>query len=151
MDVYKENLKHPVFVIVTDDPVWADTNIYKSFQPYFTVDISSDCIFLNMPLYLGFYNQSQQDSAGLDMAVLASCDHMVLSRGTFGLWGNILSGSSRILPKHFLSEAIGKPLELRNQVPLLDLSHRWMDTETREALREDCPGCLKRMNISRTL
>ena len=40
MDVYKENLKHPVFIIVTDDPQWAHTQIHKSFKPYFTGEIS---------------------------------------------------------------------------------------------------------------
>ena len=135
MYVFMENLKHPVFIIVTDDPQWAHAQIHKSFKPYFT----------------GFYNQTQQDSAGLDMALLSSCNHMVLSRGTFGLWGNILSGASRILPKHFSYETQGKPLELRNQVPLLDLSHRWMDEETRAALREDCPSCLQRMPRNKTI
>ena len=143
--VYKENLKHPVFIIVTDDPEWAHTQIHKSFKPYFTGEITPLLRSHDHHLSPGFYNQTQQDSAGLDMAVLSSCKHMVLSRGTFGLWGNILSGSSRVLPKHFIAEAVGKPLELRNQVPLLDLSHRWMDEETRAALREDCPSCLQRM------
>ena len=36
MDVYQEELKHPVFVIVTDDPEWARKHIHKSFNPYFT-------------------------------------------------------------------------------------------------------------------
>ena len=36
MDVYKESFKHPVFVIVTDDPTWAETQLHKSFKPYFT-------------------------------------------------------------------------------------------------------------------
>ena len=85
------------------------------------------------------------------MLVLSSCSHMVLSRGTFGLWGNILSGASRILPKHFSWDAVGKPLEVRNQVPLLDLSHRWMDEETRAMLREECPTCLERIPRNKTI
>ena len=36
MDTYKEQLKHPVFIIVTDDPHWAHSQIHKSFKPYFT-------------------------------------------------------------------------------------------------------------------
>merc|ERR1712013_181117 len=36
MDLYKEKLKHPVFIIVTDDPDWAFRQIHQSFQPYFT-------------------------------------------------------------------------------------------------------------------
>jgi hypothetical protein len=40
MDVYKENLRHPVFIIVTDDPQWAYKQIHKSFKPYFTGNMS---------------------------------------------------------------------------------------------------------------
>ena len=36
MDLYKEKLKHPVFIIVTDDPDWAFRQIHQSFKPYFT-------------------------------------------------------------------------------------------------------------------
>ena len=36
MDVYKENLKHPVFIIVTDDQDWAHRQIHRSFKPYYT-------------------------------------------------------------------------------------------------------------------
>ena len=93
----------------TDDPQWGHTQIHK---PYFTGEIIPLLCSHDHHLYPGFYNQTQQDSAGLDMAVLSSCHHMVLSRGTFGLWGNILSGSSRVLPKHFLAETVRKPLEL---------------------------------------
>ena len=76
---------------------------------------------------------------------------MVMSRGTFGLWGNMLSGSSRIHPKHFLPEMVGKPLDLRNQVPLLDVSHAWMDHKSREDLREHCPNCVKMLKNNKTL
>ena len=37
-------------------------------------------------------------------------------RGTFGLWGNILSGSPRLLPKHFLPNPVARPLDLKYQV-----------------------------------
>ena len=36
MDVYKESLRHPVFIIVTDDTQWAKDNIHRSFNPYYT-------------------------------------------------------------------------------------------------------------------
>ena len=72
-----------------------------------------------------FYDKFSGDSAGLDMAVLTLCNHLVLSRGTFGLWSSILSGASRILPKHFYHRTMkGRPFEQRNQVPIFDLSHR---------------------------
>ena len=39
MDIYKENLQHPVFIIITDDTHWAFTQIHRSFKPYFTGQI----------------------------------------------------------------------------------------------------------------
>ena len=38
------------------------------------------------------------------------------SRGTFGLWGNILSGSLRLLPKHLLPTPVPEPLDKKYQV-----------------------------------
>ena len=110
--------------------------------------------FLATNHYLGFYNESAQDSAGLDLAVLATCNYTILSRfafkcvcvcvckhvfvasdhchfnpgrlhsivfrGTFGLWGNILSGAPRLLPKHFLpSPPVNRPLDLRYQAGIM--------------------------------
>ena len=52
-------------------------------------------------------------------------------RGTFGLWASVLSGKTRILPKHFLPQMKGKPFDMRNQAPIFDLSHNWMSEEIR--------------------
>ena len=50
MDVYKESLRHPVFIIVTDDTQWAKDNIHRSFNPYYTGWRIYLCrTFLNFP------------------------------------------------------------------------------------------------------
>ena len=36
MDYLAEQLRHPIFVIVTDDPVWAKGQIPPGFRPVFT-------------------------------------------------------------------------------------------------------------------
>ena len=36
MDYFAEQLQRPVFVIVTDDPVWAEGQIPPGFLPVFT-------------------------------------------------------------------------------------------------------------------
>jgi len=126
MQTYSDSVRHPVFVVVTDDPEWARDNIPASFRPQLT----------------GFYDVKDRDSAGLDLAVLSLCNHLVLSRGTFGLWASVLSGKTRILPKHFHPQMKGKPFDMRNQVPIFDLSHHWMSEEIRASLRELCPECL---------
>ena len=32
------------------------------------------------------------ESAGCDLALLASCNHTIMSQGQFGLWGSFLAG-----------------------------------------------------------
>ena len=85
MDHLAEQLHHPLFVIVTDDPIWAKGKIPPGFRPVFTGENFSDS-FEFLPTnhnYLGFYNESAQDSAGLDLAVLATCNYTILSRFAF--------------------------------------------------------------------
>ena len=41
MDYFAEQLRHLVFVIVTDDPVWAKSQIPPGFRPVFTGEIKS--------------------------------------------------------------------------------------------------------------
>ena len=36
METFSDKLQHPIFVIVTDDPLWARKEVHKSFKPYFT-------------------------------------------------------------------------------------------------------------------
>ena len=63
--MYADRLRHPIFVVVTDDPAWAREVIHPSFRPWYLT---------------GFYDPRALDSAGLDLAVLTLCNHLVLSR-----------------------------------------------------------------------
>ena len=88
MDFLAEQLRHPIFVIVTDDPGWAKGQIPPGFRPFFTGEnildwsLCGECKLCKqkVKISLGFYNESVQDSAGLDLAVLASCNYTILSR-----------------------------------------------------------------------
>ena len=42
--------------------------------------------------------------AGMDMALLASCNHTILSYGTFSFWSGFLSGGKRIIPSMILNK-----------------------------------------------
>ena len=76
-------------------------------------------------LYLGSASLSSSVSAGVDLALLSLCNHLVLSRGTFGAWASFLSGAARILPKHFTpGQGLANPFALKHQVPLFDMSQR---------------------------
>ena len=37
-------------------------------------------------------------SYGVDLAVLALCNHTIMDYGTFGLWGGLLAGGNIIAP-----------------------------------------------------
>ena len=39
----------------------------------------------------------------MDMALLASCNHTILSYGTFSFWSGFLSGGKRIIPALILN------------------------------------------------
>ena len=36
MEAYHSKLKHPIFVVVTDDPEWAESNLQSFFTIHFT-------------------------------------------------------------------------------------------------------------------
>ena len=44
-------------------------------------------------------NVKKEDSVGFDLCVLASSDHTVITYGSFGLWGAILSPGDVIAAK----------------------------------------------------
>ena len=44
-------------------------------------------------------NVKKEDSVGFDLCVLASSDHTVITYGSFGLWGAILSRGDVIAAK----------------------------------------------------
>ena len=41
----------------------------------------------------------EEDSVGFDLCVLASSDHTLITYGSFGLWGALLSGGDVIAAK----------------------------------------------------
>ena len=72
-------LASPVFLVVTDDPAWARRRI-----------TGPDVIYSLAP------SMAEEEAVGTDLAILASCNHTVLTYGTFGLWGALLRGSQGV-------------------------------------------------------
>ena len=68
-------LASPVFLVVTDDPAWARRHI-----------TGPDVTYSLAP------SMAEDEAVGTDLAILASCNHTVLTYGTFGLWGALLRG-----------------------------------------------------------
>ena len=75
MEYYRSQY-HPVkFVVVSDEMAWVEA------QPVFR-EADTQIVSGNGPI--------------VDLAILANCDHGVMSIGTFGWWGNYLAGGECI-------------------------------------------------------
>ena len=89
MDYYRKKYKNPLFIVLTDDPPKAKQFIWNK----------KDMIDL---LLIGTIDEavegkiSKIDSEAIDLAILSLCDNVIISHGTFGLWGALLSSSKNI-------------------------------------------------------
>jgi len=45
--------------------------------------------------------EDSDDSVGHDLAVLAACNHTIVSYGSFSFWGAFLAGGATVAPQHF--------------------------------------------------
>ena len=71
-----------VFVVVSDDPAWCEANLADSAN--------------------GVFVQNEAASSSFDFALLASCDHVIMSRGSFGLWAAVMAGGRIRMEAGFL-------------------------------------------------
>ena len=79
MDYWRGLYKNCLFLVVSDSPEWCKEHL----------DIERDDTFL------------VADYAAADLAMLISCDHVIMSYGTFGFWGSFLAGGQVLLAKGF--------------------------------------------------
>lgn len=45
---------------------------------------------------------------GVDLASLSSCNHSIMSFGTFGMWSSLLAGGEVVVPSTFLHTKEGR-------------------------------------------
>ena len=69
MDYFRRRFPGCLFLVVSDDPAWCEETL-----------LDGEDIFL-----VASY-------AAADLAILASCQHVVMSYGTFGFWGGFMAG-----------------------------------------------------------
>ncbi|XP_067654027.1 galactoside alpha-(1,2)-fucosyltransferase 1-like [Haliotis asinina] len=78
MAYFRNRLKEPLFVVCSDDMNWSKTHLGSE----------SDVVFVHA-------NQN------FDLATLSSCNHSIISTGTYGWWGAWLAGGETIYYKKF--------------------------------------------------
>ena len=79
MDYFRKMFKNCIFLVVSDEPEWCKEHL----------DLEQDDTFL------------VADYAAADLAMLSSCNHVLMSYGTFGFWGGFLAGGQVLLSKGF--------------------------------------------------
>jgi len=71
--LYRSWYQQVKFVVVSDDIIWCQQNIRDSKVVF-----------------------SQFNDSNLDFALLTTCDHVIVTSGTFGWWGAWLSGGRTV-------------------------------------------------------
>lgn len=79
MDVFVSNFSNVVFIVCSNDMVWSKNITMKSNY--------------NVEFMEG-------NTAKVDMAILSSCDHVIMTVGTFGWWAAYLAGGKTIYYKY---------------------------------------------------
>ena len=81
MEYFKSLYNNTVFIICTDDVRWAQENILQN--------VTHDVIV------------SRNHAGHVDLAILATCDHVITSRGTFSWWAGWLTTGTTIYYKYY--------------------------------------------------
>ena len=79
MDEYREDYDNVVFMYVSDDMEWGMKKLGNEENIFF----------------VGSGDGEDELSIGVDLAIMANCNHTIVSRGTYSLWGSYLAGGER--------------------------------------------------------
>ncbi|XP_034958710.2 galactoside alpha-(1,2)-fucosyltransferase 2-like [Zootoca vivipara] len=116
MNYFREKYPNPIFVVTSNGLEWCKENI----------DASRGDVY--------FSGDGRESSPGRDFALLAHCNHTIMTIGTFGIWAGYLAGGETVylanytLPDSpflkvfrpsaaFLPEWIGIPADLSPLLP----------------------------------
>ncbi|XP_023345764.1 uncharacterized protein LOC111714792 [Eurytemora carolleeae] len=94
MELFREEYKNVVFIYVSDDMTWAKENILPR--------IRTEDLYLAGSLVNPDLRDKPYFSATLDLALLAACNHTIVTYGTYTFWAGFLSGNgtgTRVLPQ----------------------------------------------------
>ena len=93
---------HVVFVVATDDMEWAEENLGLPGVEFIghkkVLDKDTD-----HPL-------ATEEDVGEDLALLAACNHTIISYGTFGQWAAMLAGGEVVISERAAHTKEGKEL-----------------------------------------
>lgn len=79
LQLCRRRYRRPVFVVSSDDLAWCRQHL-----------VAPDVVML-----------TEGSSAGEDLALMASCNHTVMTHGTYGFWAAYLAGGNVVVPVDF--------------------------------------------------
>ena len=110
IDHFKEDFTENqiYFVAVSDDPVWVKKHLGRIAGLVVAGSHGEDREGLEDPDELALVGRDHLDPVGRDLALLAACNHTIVSQGMFGVWGAFLAGGDMftkygVLVQHVLS------------------------------------------------
>ena len=80
MRYFTERYHHVEFIVCSDDITWSQNNLPAAIDAASTAEIKF----------------SHTNSPAVDLAILARCEHVIMSVGTFGWWGAWLANGTTI-------------------------------------------------------
>jgi len=102
MDYYRAKWKSVKFIVGSNDLDWAKENL--AGEDVFFLDKSHVSIKEETDL------MTEKEIVGVDLAVLTSCNHTIMSFGTFGIWISLLAGGEVVFPSTLLITKEGKEM-----------------------------------------
>ena len=109
MDYFREEHENVIFLYVSDDMEWGKKNLKNKEKDLFFIGTILTANFHFSFKQLEFAGKGDVDSeeaVGQDLALLTSCNHTVVTWGTFSMWVATLAGGEYytqygvIVPKH---------------------------------------------------
>ena len=105
MQRFNSEYSNVIFIIVTDDMDWAESNLmFPGLQVVFAGHKKVLEKDVNHPL-------ATADDIGDDLALLAACNHTILSYGTFGQWAALLAGGKVVISDTAAATKEGRELQ----------------------------------------
>ena len=112
MDMYREKYSKVIFVYISDDIEWGINSLGNRNK-------LGDLYFASAKLPANATDAQIDKSVGHDMALMAMCNHTILSHGTFSYWAGFLAGGASIVPQHFAEyRTAGTMYEIFKKHPL---------------------------------
>ena len=102
MEYFREEYDNCIFVVASDDIKWAKKNLDKSNKDLYFSDTNPSFHYTEN----GRFADDDLSKAAYDFALLTSCNHTIISRGTYTMWialltpGEYMTEYGTIVPPH---------------------------------------------------